>query len=124
SSGAVGERGCRGDGGSPDGGRLEADAWSDPRDESRYSSDDLLSLGFINSPEHLSLVERSKPLADVVVDDYEGVLLVGGQGPMYTFFDDQRVHSLVASFYEAGKGTAGVCAATCLLLRRRLADGG
>src|SRR5262249_62404565 len=108
----------------PGGGRLEADPWSDPRREPRFSADDLLSLGFINSPEHLTLVERSKPLADVVLDDYDGVLLVGGQGPMYTFFDDRRVHQLVASFYEAGKGTAGVCAATCLLLRRRLADGG
>jgi putative intracellular protease/amidase len=117
------EHGYRVDVASPDGGRLEADPWSDPRDESRYSADDLLSLGFINSPEHLSLVERSKPLADIAVDGYDGILLVGGQGPMYTFFDDQRVHRLVASFYEAGKVTAVICHATCLLLRTRLADG-
>lgn len=35
---------------SPEGGKLEADTWSDPRDESKYSADDLISLGFINSP--------------------------------------------------------------------------
>jgi hypothetical protein len=29
---------------SPDGGDLEADAWSDPRDDSGYSADDLISL--------------------------------------------------------------------------------
>jgi putative intracellular protease/amidase len=117
------EHGYQVDVASPDGGRLEADAWSDPRDESRYSADDLLSLGFISSPEHLKLVEQSKPLADVDVGDYDAVLLVGGQGPMYTFFNDERVHRLVASFYEVGKVTAVICHATCVLMRTELADG-
>jgi putative intracellular protease/amidase len=108
---------------SPDGGALRADAWSDPRDESGYSAEDLISLGFINSPDHLKLVEQSKPLADLAVDDYDGILLVGGQGPMYTFFDDERVHRLVASFYEARKVTAVICHATAVLLRTRLSDG-
>ena len=39
---------------SPDGGPLEADRWSDPRDESGYSAEDLLSLGFASSPEHVN----------------------------------------------------------------------
>jgi putative intracellular protease/amidase len=117
------ERGYRVDVASPDGGRLEADPWSDPRDDSRYSADDLLSLGFINSPEHLQLVEQSKPLADVSVDAYDAILFVGGQGPMYTFFEDDRVHQLVASFYEATKATAVICHATCVLLRTRLSSG-
>jgi putative intracellular protease/amidase len=116
-------RGYRVDVASPDGGKLEADQWSDPRHESRYSADDLLSLGFINSPEHLALVERSKPLADVALDDYDAVLFIGGQGPMYTFFEDERVHRLLASFYEAGKVTAVICHATCVLLKCRLSDG-
>jgi putative intracellular protease/amidase len=59
----------------------------------------------------------------VRVDDYDGALLVGGQGPMYTFVDDERVHGLVAAFYEAGKVTAVICHATCVLLKTRLADG-
>ena len=86
------EHGYRVDVASPDGGKLEADPWSDPRDDSRYSADDLLSLGFINSPEHLKLVEQSKPLADIGLDEYDAILFVGGQGPMYTFFNDERVH--------------------------------
>jgi putative intracellular protease/amidase len=108
---------------SPDGGKLEADSWSDPRDESRYSADDLLSLGFITSPEHLKLVDGSKPIAEVGVDDYDAVLFVGGQGPMYTFVDDGRVHGLIAAFYEAGKVTAVICHATCVLLTTRVTDG-
>jgi putative intracellular protease/amidase len=117
------ERGYQVDVASPEGGALQADSWSDPRDESGYSAEDLISLGFINSPTHMKLVEESRPLAAVRVDDYDGALLVGGQGPMYTFVDDSRVHELVASFYEAGKLTAVICHATCVLLRTRLADG-
>jgi putative intracellular protease/amidase len=108
---------------SPDGGALRGDAFSDPRDKSGYSAEDLISLGFLNSRRHMALVEDSKPLSAVRVDDYDGALLVGGQGPMYTFVDDERVHALVASFYEAGKVTAVVCHATCVLLKTRLASG-
>jgi putative intracellular protease/amidase len=109
---------------SPEGGALEADAYSDPRDESRYSAEDLISLGFINSPDHIKRVEETKPLSAVRVDDYDGALLVGGQGPMYTFWNDERVHALVASFFEAGKVIAVICHATCVLLKTRLAHGG
>ena len=117
------ERGYEVDIASPEGGALRADAWSDPRDKSGYSADDLLSLGFVSSPAHMKLVEESKPLTDVRVDDYDAVLLVGGQGPMYTFWGDENVHALVTSFYEAGKVTAVICHATCVLLKTRLADG-
>src|SRR5438874_6779813 len=85
------EHGYQVDLASPDGGALRADSWSDPRDESGYSAEDLISLGFVNSPAHLRLVEESTPLAEVSVDDYDAVLFVGGQGPMYTFHNDKRV---------------------------------
>jgi putative intracellular protease/amidase len=117
------ERGYEVDVASPDGGGLRADSWSDPRDKSGYSAEDLISLGFINSPDHLKLVEQSKPIAEVELDDYDGILLVGGQGPMYTFFSDERVHQLVASFYEARKVTAVICHATAVLLKTRLSNG-
>jgi putative intracellular protease/amidase len=117
------ERGYAVDVASPEGGRLRADSWSDPRDKSGYSADDLISLGFINSPSHTRLVEQSRPLAAVRADDYDGALFVGGQGPMYTFWGDERVHALVAAFYEARKATAVICHATCVLLKARLAGG-
>ena len=108
---------------SPEGGALQADAFSDPRDESGYSAEDLISLGFINSPTHMRLVEESKPLAEIRVDDYDGALLVGGQGPMYTFIDNERVHDLVVALYGAGKVAAVLCHAACVLLKTRLSDG-
>lgn len=108
---------------SPDGGKLQGDSYSDPRDPSKYSADDLLSLGFISSPEHMKLVDNSRPIKDLKLDDFDAVLFVGGQGPMYTFFNDDRVHKLAAQFYEAGKVTAVICHATCILLKTRLSNG-
>ena len=105
---------------SPDGGKLEADGWSDPRDESKYSADDLISLGFINSPSHRSLVENSKPINQLNVPQFDAVLFVGGQAPMYTYYKDDRVHELAARSYRAGKPTAVLCHATCLLLKAKL----
>jgi putative intracellular protease/amidase len=109
---------------SPEGGRLEGDAWSDPRDKSGYSADDLISLGFINSAGHMRLVEDSRPLAELEVEEHDAVMFVGGQGPMVTFYDDERVHRLAAAFHDAGKVTCVICHAACLLLRARRADGG
>src|SRR5262245_10810275 len=76
---------------SADGGALRPDPWSDPRDESGYSAEDLISLGFISSPSHAALVEASKPLAGLDIGAYDAVLFVGGQGPMYTFVDNPLI---------------------------------
>lgn len=107
---------------SPDGGRLEADKWSDPRDESGYSVEDLISLGFIHSAEAMKQIEQSKPIKELEAADFDAVLFVGGQGPMYTFFNDERVHKLAAKFYESGKVLAVICHATCILLKLRLSS--
>ena len=117
------ERGYQVDVASPDGGKLEGDSWSDPRDASKYSAYDLISLGFISSLEHRKLTDASKPLYDIRLGDYDGAFFIGGQGPMYTFFNDERVHKLVADFYEAGKATAVICHATCVLLKVKLSSG-
>jgi putative intracellular protease/amidase len=108
---------------SPEGGPLSADTWSDPRDESGYSAHDILSLGFISSPQHASLVEQTKPLAELDAAAYGAIFLVGGQAPMVTFIDDGRVHEAVRRFYEQGKVVAIVCHATTVLLKVTLADG-
>jgi len=109
---------------SPNGGQLRADPWSDPRDDSGYSADDLISLGFITSPLHAHLVEETVPLADIDVDAYDAVLFVGGQAPMYTFVDNEAVHRVLVGFYEAGKMTGVICHATAVLLTAKLSTGG
>lgn len=114
------EHGYRTDIFSPDGGKLEADNWSDPRDESKYSAHDLISLGFICSSEHAKLVENSKPINQLQIADYDAILFVGGQAPMYTYYNDERVHKLLAESYKSGKVTAVLCHATCILLKTKL----
>lgn len=102
---------------SPDGGALRADTWSDPRDESKYSTHDLISLGFISSPEHFNLVEGTKPISQLKLSDYDAILFVGGQAPMCTFYDDRRVRDLAAECFKSGRITAVLCHATCILLK-------
>ena len=74
------ERGYKVDIVSPEGGTLQADSWSDPRDESGYSAHDLLSLGFIHSAQHAGLVANTPSLAAVSPDAYDAIFLVGWLG--------------------------------------------
>jgi putative intracellular protease/amidase len=108
---------------SPDGGNLEGDGSSDPRDQSGYSSEDLLRLGFLLSPTHRRLTENSRPIRDLGLEQFDAVLLVGGHGPMYTFYGDERLHSLGAKFFAAGKITAVICHAISILLNTKLSNG-
>ncbi|GIV45786.1 MAG: protease I [Ignavibacterium sp.] len=108
---------------SPDGGKLELDGFSDPRHESGYSAHDLISLGFLTSPNHSKLLENTKSISQVKIEDYDALFLAGGQSPMYTFIDNTKLHKFVSDFYEAGKVVAIVCHATCVLLKAKTKDG-
>ena len=108
---------------SPKGGALVADGYSDPEDASGYSAHDLISLGFKRSPTHAALLAATASIADVDVAAYDALFVAGGQSPMVTFRGDRALEGLVARFFEAGKVTALVCHATCLLLDVRLSTG-
>jgi putative intracellular protease/amidase len=108
---------------SPDGGALQADGFSDPEDESGYSVHDLISLGFKHSSTHSALLQDTAPISNIDPADFDAVFLVGGQGPMYTYIANEPLHRLVARFHAAGKPTAIVCHATCVLLKARGDDG-
>ena len=108
---------------SPDGGKVVPDAWSDPRDPSGYSADDLLSLGFLSSPKHAALLEDTRPLAAVRAADFDAILVAGGQSPMFTFPQATALHALLRAFWDAGKPVAALCHGTAALLPVTLADG-
>ncbi len=108
---------------SPDGGPVVADGYSDPEDASGYSAHDILSLGFKRSPAHAALLASTRSIEGVDPAGYDAVFLVGGQSPMITFRGNARVQGLVSRFFEAGKVTAIVCHATCVLLETRLSSG-
>jgi putative intracellular protease/amidase len=108
---------------SPNGGVIVPDGFSDPEDGSGYSAHDLISLGFKKSAQHAALLENTPALETIEPGDFDAIFLVGGQGPMHTFFNDERVLRFVASFHEAGKPTAVVCHATAVLLKAKDSDG-
>ena len=108
---------------SPDGGKLEADGYSDPEDERGNPVQDTISLAFKNDTEKMKLIEDTPALSEVNAEDFDALFVVGGQGPMVTMINDNRVHRFVAAFYESGKAIAAVCHGTCILLKTQLSNG-
>ena len=108
---------------SPDGGTVQMDAFSDPRDESKWSADDLISMGFINTPELMARLDDTPKLADLDLGGFDAIVVCGGQSPMFTYPGRDDVRAAILTFYEAEKPTAALCHGTCALLDIRTADG-
>jgi len=108
---------------SPDGGRCEADALSDPRDPSGYSESDLISLGFISSPRLAALIEQTRPVTELAVDAFDAILVAGGQAPMFAYERATALQEKFVAFHEAGKVAAALCHGTALLRFARRPDG-
>jgi putative intracellular protease/amidase len=108
---------------SPDGGKCELDAWSDPRDESKYSFGDLITMGFLNTPEYMRLIEDTPALSDLSYDDFDALVVVGGESPMFTFRAHEELENALRTFYEAGKVTSALCHGVAALIDLTLADG-
>ena len=108
---------------SPDGGACRLDAWSDPRDPSKYSAEDLITMGFIHTPELWALVEHTPALQDLALDGFDAIVAVGGQGPMFTFRDHRGLQAAIRTFYESGRVTAALCHGVAILRYARLSNG-
>ena len=108
---------------SPDGGMCEADAMSDPRDPSEYSSSDLISMGFLSTPKLAALIQNTKKVSEIDAKKFDGILVAGGQGPMFTFERAAVLHKKFVEFYEAGKIACAMCHGVALLRYARLSNG-
>ena len=108
---------------SPDGGRVEMDALSDPRDDSKWSADDLITMGFLNTPELAALLQDTPKLADLDLDGYDAIMVAGGQSPMFSFRDNQHVHDAIRRFYESERPVCVYCHGTAALVDLTLSDG-
>jgi putative intracellular protease/amidase len=108
---------------SPGGGKVELDSLSDPRDESRWSADDLITMGFLNTPELAALLEATPEVDELDLDAYDAIMVAGGQAPMFGFRGDERVHRALRRFYEAEKPTCVYCHGTAALVDLKLSDG-
>ena len=108
---------------SPSGGKVEPDALSDPRDDSKWSSEDLISMGFLATPELVARIDNTPSLADLDLDGFDAIMVAGGQAPMVSYREDRRVHEAIRSFYEAEKPVAVYCHGVAALVDLKLSDG-
>ncbi|MFE0464714.1 type 1 glutamine amidotransferase domain-containing protein [Kitasatospora sp. NPDC058965] len=108
---------------SPAGGKVEMDSLSDPRDPSEWAAEDLITMGFVNTPALAALLEDTPALDDLDLDRYEALLIAGGQSPMFTFRDNKPLHQAVRAFWEAEKVVAAYCHGVAALVDCELADG-
>jgi len=108
---------------SPAGGKCEADAMSDPRDASRYSASDLISMGFLSTPRLAALVEKTKPVSEIDVARFDAIIVAGGQAPMFSFDKATDLHKKFVEFYEAGKIACALCHGVAVLRYARRSDG-
>jgi putative intracellular protease/amidase len=108
---------------SPTGGRVEADAYSDPRDPSGYSASDLISMGFLHTPALAALLDRTLPIATLEEDAFDAIVVAGGQAPMFTFAEAPALTSAFVRFFERGKVAAALCHGTAVLRYAMLSDG-
>jgi putative intracellular protease/amidase len=108
---------------SPNGGKVEIDALSDPRDESKWSADDLISMGFLNTTELVALLEDTPKLSELDIDRFDAILVCGGFAPMFSFRENEDLKRAIATFYEAEKPTALLCHGVSALIDVQLSDG-
>jgi putative intracellular protease/amidase len=108
---------------SPNGGKCEADAMSDPEDASQWQAEDVISRGYKHDPEFVKLVENTKPMAALDVDRFDAIVITGGQGPMFTFDSATALHDRFVQMYEAGKIVAALCHGVAVLRYVRLSSG-
>ncbi|MFT3694195.1 MAG: type 1 glutamine amidotransferase domain-containing protein [Kofleriaceae bacterium] len=105
---------------SPNGGRCEADGMSDPHDP--YSETDLVSMGFLNTPKLVALLD-TKPVREIAVAKFDAIVVAGGQAPMFTFEGATDLHRKFVEFYEANKIAAALCHGVALLRYAKLSTG-
>lgn len=108
---------------SPDGGKCQADALSDPRDPSGYSSSDLITLGFIHSPALTSLVENTAKVSAIDLARFDALVVAGGQAPMFTFGEAVGLQRKFVEFFEADKLACALCHGVAILRYAKLSNG-
>ncbi|MGY5035613.1 type 1 glutamine amidotransferase domain-containing protein [Streptomyces sp. 900116325] len=71
----------------------------------------------------MNLLEDTKRISEVKVEDYDAIYLTGGHGVMFDFPRSQDLESLMAQFYETGRVVSTVCHGATGLLNVTLSDG-
>lgn len=86
----------------------------------------VIQLGGTNKryedPDFMSALDDSPAIADVDLDTYDGIYLIGGHGTLFDF-DRPEVSDAVAHFADADKIVSAVCHGPAGLLGVRLTSG-
>src|SRR5204863_2038155 len=83
------ERGVQVTVASPEGGKVRMDSLSDPRDNSKWSAEDLITMGFVHTPALMELLEDTPKLSVLDLHQFDAIMVAGGQSPMFTFRDNE-----------------------------------
>jgi protease I len=62
-------------------------------------------------------------IAEAKADDYAGIVLCGGTSVPDFFWNDKKLHELVAAMAAAGKVVAAICLSTVVLAKAKLLAG-
>lgn len=76
------------------GGTVPIDPHSDPRQPDSEVQDDIISMGFLNSPQHAEKLNNTLRLSDVDLSAYDAIFFSGGSGAIFDFPSDQTVNLL------------------------------
>jgi putative intracellular protease/amidase len=104
---------------SPSGGRI-------PLDPESLVHEVLSELGTekrYRDRRYMDLLENTKKIANINVEDYDAIYLTGGHGTMFDFRQSKALETLMARFYEAGRIVSTVCHGATGLLDVNLSNG-
>lgn len=71
----------------------------------------------------MDLLENTKNVSDVNLEDYDAIYMTGGHGVMFDFRQSDELESLVANFYDSDRVVSAVCHGPAGLLNVRLSSG-
>jgi putative intracellular protease/amidase len=108
---------------SPDGGPVEPDALSDPRDSSKWSAEDLISMGFFNTPELVEKLKTTPAIKDLDLREFDAIMVAGGQSPMFTYRKNKPLADAIRFMFEAERPVAAYCHGLAALVDLQLSDG-
>ncbi|MET8330343.1 type 1 glutamine amidotransferase domain-containing protein [Streptomyces sp. NPDC005181] len=104
---------------SPSGGKV-------PLDPESLSHDVLTELDTgkrYGNRRFMNLLEDTKKISEVNIEDYDAIYLTGGHGVMFDFPQSEDLESLMAKFYETGRVVSTVCHGATGLLNVTLSNG-
>lgn len=108
---------------SPEGGKVIMDPMSDPNHESEYSAWDTLSKKYVDDKEFMAQLDNTAAIGSLNLDNYDAIMVAGGQSPMFTFEKAKDLQDAFVSFYESGKIAAALCHGVAILNYVKGSDG-